>query len=85
MKLRCNRCHRPMVGTTAYDGACACGGLIEVDPKSRAHADGQKAGRADRLIGGEPNDYSWHGALDPRSSYSYSYNLGYRAGWTGVR
>lgn len=28
--LRCNRCHRPMPGTTAYDGACACGGLIEV-------------------------------------------------------
>lgn len=27
--LRCNRCHRPMAGTTAYDGACECGGLIE--------------------------------------------------------
>ncbi len=23
------RCHRPMTGTTAYDGACQCGGLIE--------------------------------------------------------
>ena len=29
---RCNRCHRPMLGTTAYDGACACGGLIEAAP-----------------------------------------------------
>ena len=27
--LRCNRCHRPMQGTTAYDGACECGGLVE--------------------------------------------------------
>lgn len=27
--FRCNRCKRPMRGTTAYDGACACGGLIE--------------------------------------------------------
>jgi hypothetical protein len=26
---QCNRCHRPMIGMTAYDGACACGGLIE--------------------------------------------------------
>lgn len=26
---RCNRCHRTMKGTTAYDGACPCGGLIE--------------------------------------------------------
>lgn len=30
---RCNRCHRPMPGTTAYDGACACGGLIEATPR----------------------------------------------------
>ena len=29
MNLRCNRCHRPMRGTTAYDGACECNGLIE--------------------------------------------------------
>lgn len=29
---RCNRCHRPMKGTTAYDGACECGGLIEAAP-----------------------------------------------------
>lgn len=29
---RCNRCHRPMKGTTAYDGACICGGLIEAVP-----------------------------------------------------
>lgn len=28
-RRRCNRCHRPMTGSTAYDGACACGGLIE--------------------------------------------------------
>jgi len=27
--MRCNRCHRAMKGTTAYDGACECGGLIE--------------------------------------------------------
>lgn len=26
---RCNRCNRLMKGTTAYDGACSCGGLIE--------------------------------------------------------
>ena len=31
-ELRCNRCHRPMKGTTGYDGACACGGLIETIP-----------------------------------------------------
>lgn len=30
--LRCNKCHRPMAGTTAYDGACGCGGLIERAP-----------------------------------------------------
>ncbi len=30
--LRCNRCRRHMAGTTAYDGACACGGLIENGP-----------------------------------------------------
>ena len=30
--MRCNRCHRKMRGTTAYDGACACGGLIEAAP-----------------------------------------------------
>jgi hypothetical protein len=29
VRLRCGKCHRPMRGTTAYDGACACGGLIE--------------------------------------------------------
>jgi hypothetical protein len=51
----------------------------------QAYADGQKAGHADRLIGGEPNPYSWHGALDPRDSYSYSYSLGYGAGFTGER
>lgn len=26
---RCNKCHRPMDGTTAADGICYCGGLIE--------------------------------------------------------
>lgn len=31
--MRCNQCHRPMAGTTAYDGACECSGLIEVSPK----------------------------------------------------
>jgi len=30
--MRCNRCHRPMPGTTAYDGTCECGGLIELSP-----------------------------------------------------
>lgn len=30
--MRCNKCHRPMKGTTGHDGACACGGLIEADP-----------------------------------------------------
>ena len=27
--MRCGKCHRLMVGSTAYDGACECGGLIE--------------------------------------------------------
>ena len=26
---QCNRCKRPMKGTTPSDGACECGGLIE--------------------------------------------------------
>ena len=26
--MNCSRCKRPMKGTNAYDGACACGGLI---------------------------------------------------------
>ena len=30
--MRCNKCHRSMRGTTAYDGACACSGLIETTP-----------------------------------------------------
>lgn len=30
--MRCNKCHRAMKGTTAYDGACFCGGLIEATP-----------------------------------------------------
>jgi hypothetical protein len=33
-KYRCNKCHRPMKGTTAYDGACKCGGFIEADPSN---------------------------------------------------
>ena len=28
--LECNRCHREMAGSTPYDGACECGGLIQV-------------------------------------------------------
>jgi len=31
--MRCNKCHRPMEGGSAYDGACECGGLIEVAPQ----------------------------------------------------
>lgn len=31
--LICNRCRRPMRGSTAYDGACRCGGLITVKPR----------------------------------------------------
>jgi hypothetical protein len=31
-KMRCNKCHRPMLGTIAYDGDCGCGGLIERNP-----------------------------------------------------
>lgn len=30
--LQCGRCGRPMPGSTPYDGACECGGLIEVAP-----------------------------------------------------
>ncbi len=30
--FRCNRCHAPMKGTSAHDGACECGGLIENVP-----------------------------------------------------
>jgi hypothetical protein len=33
LELECNRCHRSMLGTTAYDGACECGGLIQVRRK----------------------------------------------------
>lgn len=32
---RCNKCHRDMPGTTAHDGACACGGLIEAKPEEK--------------------------------------------------
>jgi len=28
--LWCNKCHRTMKGSTPYDGACGCGGLIEI-------------------------------------------------------
>ena len=34
-KFRCNKCNRPMKGSTAYDGACECGGLIENEPKPK--------------------------------------------------
>ena len=35
---RCNKCHRPMPGTGAYDGACGCGGLIEAVPAPKSPA-----------------------------------------------
>ncbi len=31
LHLQCNRCHRPMTGSSVYDGTCKCGGLIEGD------------------------------------------------------
>lgn len=34
--MRCNKCHIPMKGSTAYDGACECGGLIEATPPERS-------------------------------------------------
>lgn len=37
-QLRCNRCHRPMKGTDAWDGACKCGGLIEAVPAGECDA-----------------------------------------------
>lgn len=38
--MRCNRCYRPMKGTTAYDGACECGGLIEAgEPATKIKID----------------------------------------------
>jgi len=30
--LRCNKCHRAITGTSAHDGVCECGGLIEAVP-----------------------------------------------------
>ena len=36
--MRCDKCHRVMKGTTAYDGACDCGGLIEATPEETAIA-----------------------------------------------
>lgn len=36
--MRCNRCGRLMEGTTAYDGACACGGLIRAETMAERHA-----------------------------------------------
>ncbi len=36
--FRCNRCHRPMPGTTPADGSCPCGGLIEAAPPAPAEA-----------------------------------------------
>ena len=46
----------------------------------QAYVDGWKAGHADRVMGGEPNRYSWHGTLDQHGRLHYS--MGYRAGWT---
>lgn len=42
--MRCNRCYRPMAGTTAYDGACSCGGLIEAAPVKTLFQEIQDAG-----------------------------------------
>jgi hypothetical protein len=50
LRHRCNQCHRPMKGTTAYDGACACGGLIEVD-------DGQKTNPPSRPVPSSQHPY----------------------------
>lgn len=41
--MRCNRCHRLMEGTTAYDGACECGGLIEADELEPEHPNPARA------------------------------------------
>jgi hypothetical protein len=38
----------------------------------QAYADGWKAGHTDRVMGGEPNRYSWHGTLDQHGSYSFT-------------
>jgi hypothetical protein len=48
----------------------------------QAYVDGHRAGRLDRVIGCA-NDYSLHGSLDPRESYSSHYSLGYRDGLIG--
>jgi len=31
--MECDKCGRPMKGSTAYDGACECGGLIKAQKK----------------------------------------------------
>ena len=33
IKMKCNKCHKSMNGTTVYDGSCECGGLIKVDDR----------------------------------------------------
>ncbi len=52
--MRCNRCYRPMLGTTAYDGACACFGLIEADPlEARSERFADAVEEAERNYGTE--------------------------------
>lgn len=41
--MRCNICKRQIAGTTAYDGSCECGGLIEEDKLNQALLDIAKA------------------------------------------
>ena len=43
-RFECNRCHRDMKGTTGYDGACACGGLIQNRVLCPAHEQGNECG-----------------------------------------
>lgn len=53
--LECNKCHRPMKGSTAWDGACECGGLIQtVDPFRWAEENLLASLGALVLIDGEP-------------------------------
>ncbi len=41
--MKCNRCNRSMKGTTAYDGACACGGLIANATEKKEETDHEAA------------------------------------------
>ena len=53
--LRCNRCLRAMKGSTGSDGACECGGLIEVGPSRKVvninTADTEEFARLPRILG----------------------------------